>query len=243
MYSFAKGTEVLRNASYIAVQDGNLKFALENKLIVADGDDMLKPLKTPEGETEKICIPVDALLLEHIKFNQEAYDQCGQFTVVLVDSITGEEVAGAVFNFLDAEEMQEMGENQAKLKALTKKLKRRKGFEDWDYGEMHGRRAGTVWVLDGELFQDIERILSKLELHVPSVVNELKELGRFVNVLGSHGVVAFNCWNYIAPQHTDKDGMWTVSYQLQKKGCGLDEFGFAFSQWGKVLETRENCVW
>ncbi|KAH7904079.1 hypothetical protein BJ138DRAFT_1119749 [Hygrophoropsis aurantiaca] len=123
---------------YIAVQDGNLKFALENKLIVADGDDMLKPLKMPEGETEKICIPVDTLPLEHIKFNQEAYDRCGQFTVVLVDSITGEEVAGGVFNFLDAEEMGEMGENQAKLKALTKKLKRQKAFEDWDYGEMHG---------------------------------------------------------------------------------------------------------
>lgn len=41
-----------------------------------------------------------------------------------------------VFNLLDMEDMQQLQENQAKIRTLTSKLKRRKAFSNWDYGEM-----------------------------------------------------------------------------------------------------------
>lgn len=69
------------------------------------------------------------------------------------------------------------------------------------------------------------------------------EFGKEACVLGHYGVTAYHCWNYIAPQHYDKDATWTISYQLFKNGCMDDEFNFAFSHWGKMLETVSNCVW
>ena len=93
------------------------------------------------------------------------------------------------------------------------------------------------------LFQDMECILAKLEPHASSVVHEMEALGLEANVLGHYGVTAYHCWNYIAPQHFDKDATWTVAYQLFKNNCMQDEFNFCFSHWGKLLETRDNCIW
>lgn len=42
-----------------------------------------------------------------------------------------------VYHLLEEDEMQRVAENQVKIKMLTKKLKRRKAFSDWDYGQMH----------------------------------------------------------------------------------------------------------
>lgn len=191
-----------------------------------------------------------------------------------------------VFHLLDDQEIQQMSENQAKIKKLTTKLKRRKAFSDWDHGEMRpigsrqpsGGRAGdgyspypaTMVITQDDIhalfgyamvglcfthtfreklgiltitLQDIECILSKLEPHASSVVHEMENLGLEANVLGHYGVTAYHCWNYIAPQHFDKDATWTISYQLFKKNCMQDEFNFCFSHWGKLLETRENCAW
>lgn len=86
-------------------------------------------------------------------------------------------------------------------------------------------------------------MLARLEPHAPSVVKEMKKLGLEANVLGNYGITAYHCWNYIAPQHFDKDSTWTVSYQLFKNGCMNDEYNFCFSHWGKLLQTRDNCVW
>ena len=193
-------------------------------------------------------------------------------------------MGGVVFNLLDAGEIQRLAENQAKIKILTTKLKRRKALAYWGYGEMRpvgsrqppGGRPGDGYapypgstVLTPEdietlfgyalvrllsqrffwernriiMLQDIECVLARLEPHAPSVVRGMKDLGLQASVLGCYGITAYHCWNYIAPQHLDKDAAWTISYQLYKKGCLPDEFNFCFSQWGKLLETMENCVW
>jgi hypothetical protein len=91
--------------------------------------------------------------------------------------------------------------------------------------------------------QDIECLLAKVEPHAPSVVKEFKALGLQANVLGHYGVTAYHCWNYIAAEHFDNDGSWTVSYQLHKEGCMDDEFNFSLAHWGRVLHTTENCIW
>jgi len=91
--------------------------------------------------------------------------------------------------------------------------------------------------------QDIECILAKIDPYVPSVVKDLKDMGEYTNSLGSYGVTAYHCWNYMAPQHRDVDATWTVAYQLYKIGCSPEEFSFSFSTWGHYLETVENCVW
>ena len=46
------------------------------------------------------------------------------------------QVSGIVFNLLQDEEICRLSENQAKIKKLMTKLKRRQAFSDWDYGEM-----------------------------------------------------------------------------------------------------------
>lgn len=94
-----------------------------------------------------------------------------------------------------------------------------------------------------DVSQDIECLLAKLEVHAPSVVKEMRDLGREANVLGHYGITAFHCWNYIAPQHFDKDASWTVSYQLIKSHCMEDEFNFSLSHWGKMIQTVDNCAW
>ena len=82
-----------------------------------------------------------------------------------------------------------------------------------------------------------------LEPHAPLVVKELKQLGKQANILGHYGVTIYHWWNYIAAEHFDKDATSTVSYQLKKRDCNDAKFNFSFSEWEKVLETRENCIW
>ncbi|KAG8220397.1 hypothetical protein J3R82DRAFT_3379 [Butyriboletus roseoflavus] len=200
------------------------------------------------------CVSLKDLHLETLRFDQEVYDRCGRFIIRLLHDKTGEE-----------DQMEQFSQSQAKIKTLTRKLNRRKAFADWDYGQMHplgswqpprGRPGDgyapypTSEVLTQEdirtLFahaSDIECLLAYLEPHALSVVKELKELGKQVNVLGHYGVTAYHCWNYIAPEHLDNDATSTVSYQLKKMGCKDDEFNFSFAKWGKVLETKENCIW
>ncbi|KAG6371346.1 hypothetical protein JVT61DRAFT_9543 [Boletus reticuloceps] len=105
-----------------------------------------------ECKTKK-CVPLSDLELS-LRFNLEIYGRCGRFQIHLVDSSTGEEVdhepqvqyavkvltcsqvAGIAFKLLENKEILKLAENQAKIKTLTTKLKRRKTFSHWDYGEM-----------------------------------------------------------------------------------------------------------
>ena len=93
------------------------------------------------------------------------------------------------------------------------------------------------------MLQDIECLLAKIQPFCPRVVADLKHVGEEANTLGSYGVNAYHCRNYIAPQHRDEDATWTVSHQLRKRNCSEDEYCFAFSEWGYYLETKENCTW
>ncbi|KAF9219273.1 hypothetical protein BS17DRAFT_770121 [Gyrodon lividus] len=123
-------------------------------------------------------------------------------------------IRSVVFNLLEDHAMHKLARNQEKIKILATKIKRRESFLEHD-------RAP----------------------HAPSVVKEMQDLGRESNVLGNYGVTAYHCWNYISPQHFDKDHTWTISYQLFKKGCMQDEFDFSLAHWGISLETIENCAW
>lgn len=93
------------------------------------------------------------------------------------------------------------------------------------------------------LWQDLECILAKIEPYAPHVTKELKMLGKQANSLGTYGMTAYHCRNYIVPHHYDQDATWTVSYQLKKEHCRIHEFGFSFAHWGCYLETVSNCVW
>ena len=115
-----------------------------------------------EGKTKE-CVPLTKINLELLKFNQEIYDRCGKFEIRLIHSCTGEEVSpepqfkyagkvfksaqvsGVLFHLLDEEDIRRVAANQAKIRILTPKLKRRKAFSDWDYGAMHpiGSRQGS----------------------------------------------------------------------------------------------------
>ncbi|KAF8141780.1 hypothetical protein EV363DRAFT_1291758 [Boletus edulis] len=183
----------------------------------------------------------------------------------LIDDHTQEEVASVMFNLLAEKEIERLVENQANIKNLSRKIKCRKAMSDWGHGDMHGigsrqparGQPGDDYapypestVLSQEnihtLFayaSDIECMLAMIEPHAPSVVSKMKAIGMEACMLRSYGITGYHCWNYIAPQHLDKDGTWTISYQLFKKGCIPDEFNFCFSHFGKVLDMVENCVW
>lgn len=145
--------------------------------------------RSAAGRLSDKCVPLGTLDLETLKFDQGIYDRCGMLALHLVDVSTGEEVgfknchtctgwsgsrvistqvAGVVFNLLDNDEIERLEKNQAKIKALTTKLKRRNAFSDWNYGEMRavgsrqpsGGRAG-----DGYAPYPSTKILTKEDVH------------------------------------------------------------------------------
>ncbi|KAF8414636.1 hypothetical protein L210DRAFT_989912 [Boletus edulis BED1] len=239
--------------------------ALQTKMVIPDEDDVLTPPSKGVPNIAERYVPISKLNLEHISFKKEIYRHCEQLVIHLMDDRTQEEVGGVMFNLLAEEEIERLAENQANIKNFSRKIKRRKAMSDWGHGDMRaigsrqpaGGRPGDGYapypestvLSQGDIHtlfayaSDIECILAKIEPHAPSVVKEMKAIGQEACVLGSYGITGYHCWNYIAPQHLDKDGTWTISYQLFKKGCLPDEFNFCFSHFGKVLDTVENCVW
>jgi hypothetical protein len=63
-----------------------------------------------------------------------------------------------------------------------------------------------------------------------------------LNRLGSEGSNLYVCTDYTAPQHHDKDTGISLCCQLNKDVM-LDEFCFAYTQWGCYIETRSNTAW
>ncbi|KAG6370116.1 hypothetical protein JVT61DRAFT_12412 [Boletus reticuloceps] len=121
---------------YHIVREITSNNAVQKKLVIPDEDDVLKPLSKGVHKIAERCVPLSKLGLQHISFKEEIYQHCGQLVIHLVDDRTQEEVAGVMFNLLAEEEIQRLAENQANIKKLTRKLKRRKAMSEWGYGEM-----------------------------------------------------------------------------------------------------------
>jgi hypothetical protein len=85
-------------------------------------------------------------------------------------------------------------------------------------------------------------VVAKVQPYAPCVVSELKADAKNCNNLGQLGVTSYYCWNYTAPQHNDQDHGWSICTQLRKTSR-LDEYNFAYTDWGHYLETRTNCLW
>jgi hypothetical protein len=85
-------------------------------------------------------------------------------------------------------------------------------------------------------------VLAKVALYAPAVIRSLKADARHCNALGQRGVTAYYCWNYTAPQHHDNDHGWSISAQILKT-ARIDEYNFAYSDWGHYMETRTNRIW
>lgn len=60
--------------------------------------------------------------------------------------------------------------------------------------------------------------------------------------LGKYGLNTFYCWDYVAPQHTDKDRSYTISIQTEKTGIS-DLYNFSFTEYGFYIETQTNALW
>ncbi|KAL0573650.1 hypothetical protein V5O48_008306 [Marasmius crinis-equi] len=60
--------------------------------------------------------------------------------------------------------------------------------------------------------------------------------------LGTQGVSGVYCSNYIAPQHNDRDASFTVAAQVTKCSPSPSHFSFVYSEWGIVIQTREDTV-
>jgi hypothetical protein len=85
-------------------------------------------------------------------------------------------------------------------------------------------------------------VLAKVAAYSAGVVKGLQGDSMHCNALGLLGVTAYYCWNYTAPQHRDNDRGWSISVQIEKTSR-RDEYNFAYTDWGRYLETRRNCVW
>ncbi|KAK7016032.1 hypothetical protein R3P38DRAFT_2543195 [Favolaschia claudopus] len=91
-----------------------------------------------------------------------------------------------------------------------------------------------------------------------------------IEYLGQTGLTLYDCTNYASPVHVDtdmgledviegrsrKDGLGDLSpcVQLEKSGCGKDDYNFAYAllevrfersdvRWGVVVRTQANTVW
>ncbi|KAK7035186.1 hypothetical protein R3P38DRAFT_2518625 [Favolaschia claudopus] len=80
-----------------------------------------------------------------------------------------------------------------------------------------------------------------------------------IEYLGQTGLTLYDCTNYASPVHVDtdmgledviegrsrKDGLGDLSpcVQLEKSGCGKDDYNFAYVRWGVVVRTQANTVW
>lgn len=76
----------------------------------------------------------------------------------------------------------------------------------------------------------------------PHAAKELRQLSSEVNSLGGIGVTAYYCWNFVAPQHVDRDATWTIALQTCKE-APADEFNFVMMDLGCYVETAENALW
>ncbi|KAK7013918.1 hypothetical protein R3P38DRAFT_3206486 [Favolaschia claudopus] len=80
-----------------------------------------------------------------------------------------------------------------------------------------------------------------------------------IEYLGQSGLTLYDCTNYVSCIHIDKDmgledivngrshrdalGDLAPTMQLEKTGCGKDDYNFGYVQWGIVVRTQANTVW
>jgi hypothetical protein len=62
------------------------------------------------------------------------------------------------------------------------------------------------------------------------------------NPLGLTGSNLFASNDYMSHQHCDHDIGMSVCSQTAKT-CAVDEFNFAYTEWGVYIETLPNTVW
>ena len=108
--------------------------------------------------------------------------------------------------------------------------------------------AVCLWCLSILIFnwhmkpQDVERMVAAITPVHPQAARELRHLSSEVNSLGGIGATAYYCWNFVAPQHVDRDATWTIALQTCKESLA-DEFNFVMMDLGCYVETAENALW
>ncbi|KAG2335577.1 hypothetical protein BDR05DRAFT_353426 [Suillus weaverae] len=229
----------------------------------ADDPDRLPPTGKG-GAVHTDYIPLMDLGLRKISRRADVLAHCGQDVTLLVDSDSPKTVlAGVSFDAFSYKDLQAIHCDPSAGKE-TKAIKRGSQFRRFEWGEMHpvgsrkptGGKPGDTYtsyagmeVTDTShirlLFAhaaDVERMVAAITPVHPQAARELRQLSSEVNSLGGIGATAYYCWNFVAPQHVDRDATWTIALQTCKEALA-DEFNFVMMDLGCYVETAENALW
>ncbi|TDL15219.1 hypothetical protein BD410DRAFT_809109 [Rickenella mellea] len=213
--------------------------------------------------------PLKMLPSIKISSRSEVYKRCGRDIVHFKDTVTQKEIGGVQFHALPDHAFHQLQKHHSDVAIVAENIRRGNAFQSWNHGQMkavgtrvaQGGRAGDAYAaypsssidpMDTKkhveaLFshgEDTTVLLAVLEKAAPHVFLDIKNAVEKTGTgsLGRYGLNSFYCWNYVAPQHKDKDFTWTISTQLFKRGP-VDEYNFSFTQWGIYIQTEENTVW
>ncbi|KAG1853973.1 hypothetical protein F4604DRAFT_1932943 [Suillus subluteus] len=203
----------------------------------------------PTGKGEAVhtdYIPLMDLGLRKISRRTDVLAHCGQDVTLLVHSDSPKTVlAGVSFDAFSYEDLQKIHCDPSAGKE-TKAIKRGSQFRQFEWGKMHPAGMEVTDTSHIRLLfahaADVEMMVAAITQVHPQAARELRQLSSEVNSLGGIGATAYYCWNFVAPQHVDRDATWTIALQTCKEALA-DEFNFVMMDLGCYVETAENALW
>ncbi|KAJ7066700.1 hypothetical protein C8F01DRAFT_1248697 [Mycena amicta] len=226
-------------------------------LTMAEGTDVVG-----YQDGRKILNPID-LGFTIYSSRPKVFDQCQRDITVFISSTDGTFVSGVQYQAFSKEVYEDLCESHVEVSEYAQETKRsetqlaghirhvgnrvpRGGTRSDGYNMYACQSASTpqtaTTLLRAAQVNDV--FLEHVRPWAPNVVKELREVSVKAGLapFGKSSMNAFYCSEYAAPQHPDKDASWSICTQLKKKSQE-DEYNFAFSEWGFVIQTEENCLW
>ncbi|KAG2362870.1 hypothetical protein BDR07DRAFT_1484229 [Suillus spraguei] len=209
-------------------------------------------------------VPIMDLGLRKISRRADVLARCGRDVTLLVDASSPTTVlAGVSFDTFSDEDFLKL-RYEASARKETNAIKRGNQFRRFEWGKMcpigsrkpAGGKLGDTYtsyagmeVTDAAQIKllfthaaDVEMMVAAIAPLHPEAAKELKQLSSKVNSLGGIGATAYYCWNFVAPQHVDRDATWTIALQTCLE-APADEFNFVMMDLGCFIETTENALW
>ncbi|TCD60999.1 hypothetical protein EIP91_009169 [Steccherinum ochraceum] len=232
----------------------------------ADEEDRLPPKGIHGARASTTYMTPEELGLREIKPDLQIIARCKRHIVKIMDNDTKSCVGGIRYNLLHPETLQGIKDSHEKASA-NPSVQRGMLLRAWQYGKMvpfgfrvpQGGRAGDGYTTYGTtrveniddmkmIFSvacDTECIVQALRASDPPSFHKLRDVTRDAQMhrIGTTGPTAFYCVNYLSCQHLDTETACSMSCQLGLDTEYSDEYDFAYTEYGVVFRTVENCGW
>lgn len=97
---------------------------------------------------------------------------------------------------------------------------------------------------DADNDQDTDIVMTALRHTAPDISKDIdiSQQKSHMFPLGKYGINAFYCYNYLAPQHYNRDRTWTISIQTGKKCTNWPVRFFLYSLWCYFAHREQHVV-